>query len=1097
MNGLLVPTSAVFLPDGRMLVTSLYGTVWITSPLGQPPVTRTTYLVLQNLNNTAEHGLIEIVLDPDFATNDYFYIYYSTTSDKNRVSRFVHLGDSASLSSETVIFETSDPFTNCCHIGGAMAFANDSTMLLAIGDDFIPALAQDLTSSYGKVHRFTRTGGVPADNPYFDQTPGLFNANGIRKTIYASGLRNPFRGSYNAATNEFLIGEVGGNDHTVAWEDLHRSAPAANFGWPFCGDGGRTTTGQCSDPQYSDPVFTYPHAGTGASITAGFTYSGSMFPPVWQGRYFYGDYVRGWIRYLQFDTLGQVVDDQPFVDPATFGGDTALALVKLLQGPDGALYYITLIDDQVNFTGSVHRIFTLPDQAPVCGTVTALPASGPGPLLTTMLVASATDAEGGALTYNWTFGDGSATAYGDTVFHTYSGPGTFTAQLVVSDGTTGISCGAVPVTVGAPPTAQIVSPASGSTFRCGDVITFSGLGTDDGPLSQSSYSWNVVFNHDQHIHPETGASGTSEFDVVIPTSGHGFSGLTYYTITLTVTDADGLTASSSVQIFPEKVNVTVNSTPPGLEVLVEGLPVITPYTVDQAIGYQMQLGIVASQQCQNGSSYSFGSWSNGLPMIQPFTVPAGGGAVVAQFTQTGACTSCGRSLSFDGVDDRVVFTPFTLTGDWTIEFWMRPLPGFNSSDAVLGNATDLSLDLKNGKLRLFKGSDKLVSAVDMEANQWNHYAITRQGTALALLVNGVVDAQAITSPLSGGMEISWLGKGVNVGFLDAALDEVRFWNVVRTPLQVQQTMGSHVSPSSPGLAAYWRFDQPSNAQVVDDLGPFDRNGVRGSSLMQGTDDPVFSATSGPLQFACERPVDLGLRMYLQGPFNTADQLMRDDLRVLGLVPLTEPYTALGFDLAGNAGASTQPSVLAVSGPNAIVDWVLFEVRDALDPTLVLSRQAALLQRDGDVVGTNGQFPLIVQVDRPSAYISVRHRNHLGAMTAAPISLQPFDVVLDMGASTTATYGTEACAEEAGVALLWEGDVNRDGQLKYTGAANDRDPVLQTIGGSVPTQVTSGYASTDVNLDGLTKYAGVINDRDLILVNIGGLVVTHVRHAQLP
>jgi hypothetical protein len=155
-----------------------------------------------------------------------------------------------------------------------------------------------------------------------------------------------------------------------------------------------------------------------------------MFPPVWQGRYFYGDYVRGWIRYLQFDTLGQVVDDQPFVDPATFGGDTALALVKLLQGPDGALYYITLIDDQVNFTGSVHRIFTLPDQAPVCGTVTALPASGPGPLLTTMLVASATDAEGGALTYAWTFGDGSATANGDTVFHTYSGPGTFTAQLV-------------------------------------------------------------------------------------------------------------------------------------------------------------------------------------------------------------------------------------------------------------------------------------------------------------------------------------------------------------------------------------------------------------------------------------------------------------------------------------------------------------------------------------------------------------------------------------------------------------------------------------------------------------------------------------------
>jgi len=220
MDGLLVPTSAAFLPDGRMLVTSLYGTIWITSPVSQAPVTRTTYLQLQNLNNTAEHGLIELVLDPAFATNHYFYVYYSTTADKNRVSRFVHLGDSASLSSETVIFETSDPFTSCCHIGGAMAFANDSTLLLAIGDDFTPALAQDLASSYGKVHRFTRTGAVPTDNPYYDNTPGPFNANGARKTIYASGLRNPFRGSYHAARNEFLIGEVGGNDHTTAWAIL-------------------------------------------------------------------------------------------------------------------------------------------------------------------------------------------------------------------------------------------------------------------------------------------------------------------------------------------------------------------------------------------------------------------------------------------------------------------------------------------------------------------------------------------------------------------------------------------------------------------------------------------------------------------------------------------------------------------------------------------------------------------------------------------------------------------------------------------------------------------------------------------------------------
>jgi len=76
-------------------------------------------------------------------------------------------------------------------------------------------------------------------------------------------------------------------------------------------------------------------------------------------------------------------------------------------------------------------------------------------------------------------------------------------------------------------------------------------------------------------------------------------------------------------------------------------------------------------------------------------------------------------------------------------------------------------------------------------------------------------------------------------------------------------------------------------------------------------------------------------------------------------------------------------------------------------------------------------------------------------------------------------------------------VNLDGALKYAGEANDRDPILQQIGGIVPTAVATGYHSTDVNLDGVTKYAGSGNDRDAILFNIGGVIPTNVRYEQLP
>ncbi|MBK9286339.1 MAG: hypothetical protein IPN38_01315 [Flavobacteriales bacterium] len=81
--------------------------------------------------------------------------------------------------------------------------------------------------------------------------------------------------------------------------------------------------------------------------------------------------------------------------------------------------------------------------------------------------------------------------------------------------------------------------------------------------------------------------------------------------------------------------------------------------------------------------------------------------------------------------------------------------------------------------------------------------------------------------------------------------------------------------------------------------------------------------------------------------------------------------------------------------------------------------------------------------------------------------------------------------------LWSGDLVKDGQLKYTGSDNDRDPILQAIGGTTPTNSVSGYMAVDLNLNGMVHYTGADNDRDPILMNIGGTVPSNVLFEQLP
>ncbi len=246
------------------------------------------------------------------------------------------------------------------------------------------------------------------------------------------------------------------------------------------------------------------------------------------------------------------------------------------------------------------------------------------------------------------------------------------------------------------------------------------------------------------------------------------------------------------------------------------------------------------------------------------------------------------------------------------------------------------------------------------------------------------------------------------------------------------------------------------------------------------------------------PIRVDLRAFLGGAYDAQSGLMQDQLRSQGLLPAGEPYTAHGYAHSGAGGGETiSPALLAISGSEAIVDWVIVELRDATTPATVLHSRAGLVRRDGRVTDKDGQAPLSFTASDGSYFVAIRHRNHLGAMTATPIALSATPVTIDLTTASTPAWGTGARMEAGNAMVLWPGDVNFDQQVKYTGTGNDRDPVLVSIGGSIPTATASGYHGSDTNMDGEVKYTGAGNDRDIILQSIGGTVPTAVRNEQLP
>jgi len=282
-TGLANPTAMAFAPDGRLFVAEQGGTLRV---IKNGALLATPFLSV-TVSAVGERGLLGVALDPDFATNNHVYVYYTATTPAihNRVSRFTANGDTALAGSETAILELNDLSGATNHNGGAMHFGPDGKLYIAVGENANGANAQSLSNLLGKMLRVNADGSIPADNPFLAAT-------GNNRAIWALGLRNPFTFAFQSGTSRMFINDVGQN----TWEEIDDGNAGSNYGWP-------ATEGPTSNPSYRSPIYAYGHGDgnfLGCAITGGTFYNPVVpqFPQDYVGVFFFADYCGGWINVL-------------------------------------------------------------------------------------------------------------------------------------------------------------------------------------------------------------------------------------------------------------------------------------------------------------------------------------------------------------------------------------------------------------------------------------------------------------------------------------------------------------------------------------------------------------------------------------------------------------------------------------------------------------------------------------------------------------------------------------------------------------------------------------------------------------------------------
>lgn len=313
--------------SNRLFVVEQRGIISVFA--NDPVVTeKTTFLNIEDKvrDNGNEEGLLGLAFHPDYLNNGYFYVDYTASNPRRTIiSRFKVSEtnpDSAIADSEYVLLEINQPYSN--HNGGQIVFGPDGYLYIAMGDGGSGGdplnNGQDLTTLLGTILRINVNIGqdslrysIPADNPFTG------NFSGFREEIYAFGLRNPWRFSFDTVTNRLWCGDVG----QYLYEEIDIIESGKNYGWRIMeGFHCYFPPSGCDTVGLTKPIWEYDH-NEGQSITGGYVYRGSLVPELY-GKYVYADYVSGKIWTIEYDGINPALNNL-FLDTslliASFGKD--------------------------------------------------------------------------------------------------------------------------------------------------------------------------------------------------------------------------------------------------------------------------------------------------------------------------------------------------------------------------------------------------------------------------------------------------------------------------------------------------------------------------------------------------------------------------------------------------------------------------------------------------------------------------------------------------------------------------------------------------------------------------------------------------------
>ncbi len=752
-NSINEATAMVHAADGRIFIAERSGSVKVFQN-GTVSTVHTVATV-----TAAEQGLLGITLHPDFATNGKCYLFYTKADMTVHYLDVIVITAANTVSSVTRVMEF-DPILNGFHNGGALLF-KEGLLYVAIGESNVSAQAVLLDTYRGKILRLTENGDPAPGNPYYNE-PG---ASRQKRSIWAIGMRNPWKMSLDPISGKIFVVNVGGNYEEI--NDVTSPDPSKNYnyGWD---QNGRSGPEQAANTIL--PVFAYGHAGWGCAITSGvfFNPAATNYPTQYRNRFYFSDWCDDWLRSVDATNPG---NGHTEFATAGFG-----SILGTSVGIDGNIYYISY-----NTNGSLWRIEYDNTDAPIIVNHPVSQSIVAGDPVSFSVTAS------GAvpLQYQWQFNNVNIPGATANTFSitAVAAPDAGNYRCVVTNANGTATSNNAILTVlpfNAKPVVHITSPSNTLTWNALDQVSFSGTATDaeDGTLPATAYHWEVRFYHQenatsQHLHPgPTIPNGVTSGNFTADNGGESSPNV-WFRILLTVTDNAGRTGIDSVDIQPNKVVLTAATNIAGLK-LVMGGEGTTPFTKTWVVNGALTLEAPASQ-ILNNNVYTFTSWAHGGAASQSLRVPAVNTTYTANYTLSSS------------LQNPYYGTPMNIPGKVEIEDFDRGGEGIAYHETSVGNAGNQYRPTEDVDIENTAGGGNNIGWV---ANgEWLEYTLNATvssvysvdvrvaapgaGRQFHIEMDGVNTSGPVNVPNTGGFQ-AWQTINVSLGNITSGVHTFRF-----------------------------------------------------------------------------------------------------------------------------------------------------------------------------------------------------------------------------------------------------------------------------------------------------------------------------------